>query len=167
MADNMLFPGLAKLEALLHGDMAPVLRPPLPKYNSRFDLYGPRETVHDIAELLGEEHFSKPIPQQPVRTGKMYTIGELAKMLERKAQTMRLWRDDGTLPEADHFTEGIAGEGRKRLYTERQVWGLRIIALEEGVLNNKRCKIKETNFRQRAYDLWDECAAYERAMRRP
>jgi hypothetical protein len=175
--DELSFPGLAKLNAVL-SPVPVVVRPALPKYNPRFDLYGPRPQVRDIAALLGEEHFVRKEEEQArKKPAKMYNIGELAKMLERKTVTIQMWIRNGTIPEADHWTAGARSEGngvrlsfngvrdtRKRMYTQRQVWGLRTIALEEGVLNNKRPELTKTDFTTRAFELWEECATEERRM---
>jgi hypothetical protein len=167
MPEDMAYPGLAKLTALLHGEQG-VLRPPKPSYSPRFDLYGPQPAVRDIAELIGAEHFETKVTEVVEQSKpKMYTIGQMAKQLERTTYTMHTWLSMGALPEAVHWSGGTRGNGQKRLYCEYQVWGLRIILLEEGLLSHTNRKpLSETAFTARAYALFDECTPTQCGLRR-
>ena len=87
----------------------------------------------------------------PVR---MYTIGQLAKRLGRKTQTIRVWERKGIMPEATYRSSA-----KDRLYTELQV---RLIVeaydrAEEqfgtGAVSNR---IGSTNFSDQVWKIWEE-----------
>src|SRR5690348_4515453 len=89
-----------------------------------------------------------------------FTIGDLARALNRKPVTIRKWEAEGVIPKAVYIkpSEIKDKRGIRRLYYREQVEGLVGIAREEGVLepnaNGKWKSIEETDFRQRAYDLF-------------
>ena len=156
MTDPTTHPLLARLDDLLSGADARVVRPQIPAGNPRHDVYGPKPANRaSLQDMLGAQHFKvKPddaLPEDHIT----YTIGELGKVLGRKAGTIRGWIRAGTIPEADHWSEGEAGAA-KRLFTKRQVFGLLAIAQSEGILGKDRCDIVKTGFSARAHDLWDD-----------
>lgn len=89
-----------------------------------------------------------------------FTIGDLARILNRKAVTIRKWETDGVIPKAVYILPSRIDDRRgvRRLYSRAQIEGLALIAQEEGVLqpnaNGKWKAIEETEFRQRAYELF-------------
>lgn len=180
MAEDMSRPLLAGLLGVLAGepDMV-ILRPPLPKFNPRHDLYGWHPApASDLRELLGEENFAQPEKEKPAAPSQQtYTIGQLGNVINRTGATVRKWIREGFLPEADHWTQGQTGieklmpdgrvvqkGARKRLFTHSQVMGLLAIATEEGLVQNRTKGIGGTNFAERAQQLWEECADDERAL---
>lgn len=149
---------LAQLDALLAGesDMR-VIRPPVPSVNPRRDLFGPRPaSSRHIEDLLGAEYFTKPEPVFKPRDMRMYSIGDLAKMLGRKPGTIRVWISTGVIPEADHWSAGDTVRARKRRFTSEQVVGLQALASQEGILERPHKDISKTNFVARAHELWEE-----------
>lgn len=144
----------ARLDDLLSGREAKIIRPAMPAGNPRHDMYGPRpDTRSSIEDMLGSEHFSKPVrlPEDEV----MYSIGELGKILGRKAGTIRMWIRTGVIPEADHWSAG-EGNAAKRQFSKSQVMGLLSLASTEGLLETPRRDISKTGFSARAWDLWAE-----------
>ncbi len=91
-----------------------------------------------------------------------YTIGDLARVLNRRPVTMRKWESEGVIPKAVYILPSKIGDKRgvRRLYSRQQIEGLMKVAKEEGVFepsaNGKWKAIEGTDFRQRAYDLFLE-----------
>lgn len=89
-----------------------------------------------------------------------FTIGDLARCLNRQPVTMRKWESDGVIPKATYIKPSKVKDSRglRRLYSREQIEGLVQIAREEGVWepneNGKWKLIEDTDFRQRAYDLF-------------
>jgi hypothetical protein len=89
-----------------------------------------------------------------------YTIGDLARALNRKPVTIRKWESEGVIPKAVYILPSKIDDKRgvRRLYSREQVEGLMLVAREEGVFepsaNGKWKSIEDTDFRQRAYDLF-------------
>ena len=83
-----------------------------------------------------------------------FTISALATALRRESVTMRKWEERGYLPRARYRAPG-AGKKRDRLYTRAQIEGLVKIAKEEGLMNpQKKKRIDQTNFADRAFRLF-------------
>lgn len=130
--------------------------------NPRHDVHGhdPEGELDEAArlrELLGEQHFEQPEPEDQAREddGKLHLIGELARQLNVKSDTIRHWQRFGILPEADHFSAG-SGKYRKRFFTSAQINGLVEIHRDERVT---RANINSTRFSERAFALWAELAS--------
>lgn len=91
-----------------------------------------------------------------------YTIGELARVLNRKSVTIRKWEADGIIPKATFIAPSGDSRGKRRLYTEAQILGLVEIAREEGILEpNARGRwypIEKTQFRSKAIELFRKLA---------
>ena len=86
-------------------------------------------------------------------------IGVLAAVLNRQPVTIRAWEKDGIIPRPTFSKPGRDRDprGRRRLYTERQILGIRQIALEEGVLEpGPRINILKTQFKERVTALFEE-----------
>ena len=83
-----------------------------------------------------------------------FTLGQLAKALNREAVTIRKWEREGILPKPTHRAKGKDVRGSRRLYTRSQVVGLVRIAIEEGVFYPHQRPIRESNFAVRAHKLF-------------
>jgi hypothetical protein len=92
-----------------------------------------------------------------------FTIGSLAFAINRAAGTIRKWEADGIIPKP---TRRKAGEeqrdkrGRRRIYTRKQIMGLRRIAREEGILETNAYgawkSLDSTRFKDRAKKLFEQ-----------
>ncbi|MEV4575999.1 MerR family transcriptional regulator [Nonomuraea jabiensis] len=98
-----------------------------------------------------------------------YGIGELAKILGRRPDTIRGWEERGWLPKPTAVFPGrdprnadSATHGRRRLYTRAHLLGLLKIAQEEDVLAN-HSRISQSRFPQKARKLFKDLADRERA----
>lgn len=167
-------PATTFLTPFLSGRTNTVIRPSPPASGQprhgqvRHDLYAPQPTagLDDETRLrrqLGAEHFIRPEPEEPAEhhadDGKLHPIGDLARLLGVKVDTVRHWESSGIIPPADHYTAGIPGlgkeGGRKRRYTSAQLTGLVEIYEDEGVHHGN---INSTRFSERAWDLWRHLA---------
>lgn len=122
-----------------------------------------RERRHRIA-LEREERRKKEPKKDPMtphvfalnvggidRKLNMYTAGQLALLVGRKTQTIRLWERNGILPEA--LYRSMAGD---RLYTEFQIRNIsRIYDQVVSEFGNKaRTRIGQTNFSKLVSEFW-------------
>lgn len=120
-----------------------------------------------LREALGAEYFEpepeleNPKPEVHRGQAKPVSIGELARRLERKADSIRNWIDQGIIPDAPlrspgkaTFTGGlgIATTSAKRLWPAAEADELVRIAAQERILSKPRQPIGSTNFSQRAWD---------------
>lgn len=81
-----------------------------------------------------------------------YSIGALARALNREVQTIRLWERRGYLPDAVYRAPG---RKKDRLYTRLQIVGLHALATEEGLMDpTKKKRIDQTRFPERAHKLF-------------
>lgn len=91
-----------------------------------------------------------------------YTVGELARALNRKPVTIRKWEADGVIPKATFIAPSSDKRGKRRLYTEDQIAGLVRIAKEEGLLEPNAHgawkAVGKTQFREKALKLFKELA---------
>lgn len=88
-----------------------------------------------------------------------YSIGSLARALNRAPVTIRKLQDDGVIPPPTFTSPGerrYIHASQVRLYTREQIAGLRKIAQEEGILIDTWKAIKDTNFKDRARELFEE-----------
>lgn len=149
---------LRRFQELFPAEDVKILRPPVQRHINH-DMYAerPRPVKLDrMRELLGDEYFDAPAKPEPVHKPKgTYMIGDVAKMLGRKAGTLRMWTDRGYIPEANHWSAG-SDKARKRLYTHQQAMGLLSICSDLGMIENKRTAITSV-FIERVRQLWDEC----------
>jgi hypothetical protein len=87
----------------------------------------------------------------PVR---MYTVGQLAKRLGRKPQTIRVWESNGLIPEAMY-----RNTAKDRLYTELQIkLILAAYDLAEEMYGVQKVsnRIGETNFSKNVWAIWEK-----------
>lgn len=88
-----------------------------------------------------------------------FTIGALAKALNREPVTIRMWMQTGILPEARYRTSDKGTQAGRRLWSRAQIEGLVQIAREEGVLSGSKIKnFAETKFTERAIAFLKETA---------
>jgi hypothetical protein len=95
-----------------------------------------------------------PVTKQPME---LFTVGALAKALQRNSVTMRTWIRKGWLPRAMFQTKpvyGSRGDAGRRLWTRAQIEGIVAIAREEGLLGEKPPRIQTTNFTHRVTAAW-------------
>jgi hypothetical protein len=121
--------------------------------------YGAREILVDMHNA--EELWGKPkIMLLNNQETEFYTLGELARVLNRKTVTLRKWENEGILPKPAYMFPSSDPRGKRRLYTKEQILGLRDIAKEEGILEpsakGKWKPVYETDFRERALRLFRE-----------
>lgn len=86
-----------------------------------------------------------------------FKIGQLAAALNRKPGTIRMWESTGILPPSGYARPGRDrnAQGRRRLWTRRQLEGVIRIALEEDVwYPNVGRKITSTQFTERVAALF-------------
>jgi hypothetical protein len=89
------------------------------------------------------------------RDVELFTIGQLAAVLNRSATTLRRWEADGTLPRSGYTKPSKDPRGRRRLYSRAQIEGIYAIAKDEGVLENGST-LKGTQFANRVLALFQE-----------
>jgi hypothetical protein len=91
-----------------------------------------------------------------------FTTGILARMLNRESGTVRKWESEGVIPKATFIAPSDDKRGKRRLYTRKQIEGIRSIAHEEGVLEpgagGRWKSIRKTDFREKVYNLFTELA---------
>lgn len=87
-----------------------------------------------------------------------FKIGQLAAALNRQPGTIRMWESSGILPPSGYVKPGKDrnAQGRRRLWTRRQLEGVIRIAMEEGVWQpNVGRKITSTQFTERVAALFN------------
>lgn len=108
-----------------------------------------RDTSDDGDPLSGEEPRMMSVRGEE---REFFTIGTLARMLNREVQTLRIWERRGYLPEAAYRSPG---KKKDRLYTRKQILGLLALAQEEGLMEPwKKKRIDQTRFPERARNLF-------------
>lgn len=88
-----------------------------------------------------------------------FSIGDLARVLNRQPVTIRAWENEGILPTSGWTKPGKDRDprGRRRLWTRPQIEGIWRIAREEGVLDpGPRINILKTKFPTRVKALFAE-----------
>jgi hypothetical protein len=105
------------------------------------------------------------------RTGKVFTIGgravelftisDVAELLNRRPVTIRKWEEKGFIPKATYAKPGANKDprGRRRLYSREQVIALVTLADAEGILHNPHAQISQTNFAARVLSEFKRLAA--------
>lgn len=88
----------------------------------------------------------------------VFFIGHLARALGRKSVTIRLWEEQGYIPDTARAST-VRGRKGRRLYSRAQIDGLIRIAKEEGVYGSAHASLSRTDFRQKAQDLFLDLAA--------
>jgi hypothetical protein len=84
----------------------------------------------------------------------LYTIGALARALNRKPVTLRKWEAAGQLPRSGWQDARVQGKGKRRLYTRAQIEAAVRIAAEEGILVETSRAVSKTRFRDRLIKAW-------------
>jgi hypothetical protein len=64
-----------------------------------------------------------------------FTIGQVARAINRKAGTLRAWEDRGILPESGYVKRGKDVRGDRRLYSRAQAEGIIRLAKASGVMD--------------------------------
>lgn len=91
----------------------------------------------------------------------LFTISDVAELLNRKPVTIRKWEEKGVIPKATYSKPGANKDprGRRRLYSREQVVALIQIAEAEGILHNPNAQISKTNFKQKVLAEFKRLAA--------
>jgi hypothetical protein len=85
-----------------------------------------------------------------------FTIGALARALNRKPVTLRKLEAVGQLPKSGWQDARVRGKGKRRLYTRAQIEAAVRIAAEEGILVETWRPVSKTRFRDRLIKAWKE-----------
>lgn len=88
-----------------------------------------------------------------------FAISHLGAALGRSTKTLYKWETNGLFPSATWIYNGASKNGRRRLYTRRQIEGVTAIAYEEGVLSGTSRFISHTQFPARCFDLFKQTRA--------
>ncbi|MEU1552119.1 hypothetical protein ABZ517_05280 [Streptomyces scabiei] len=88
-----------------------------------------------------------------------FAISHLANALGRSTKTLYKWETTGLFPSATWIYNGESKNGRRRLYTRRQIEGVIAIAYEEGVLSGTKRFISHTQFPDRCTELFKQTRA--------
>lgn len=88
-----------------------------------------------------------------------FAISHLANALGRAPKTIYKWEANGLFPGATWIYNSDSKNGRRRLYTRRQIEGVVLIAFEEGVLSQTQRFISHTNFPERCRELFIQTRA--------
>jgi hypothetical protein len=106
-----------------------------------------KKTRRQVDEGAWDEH--------PIHHGgiEYFTLGKLAKALDRAPYTVREWEQKGIIPKARYRTASSNSTKARRLYTRAQVEGIARLAREEGLMDGKRRPIPLT-FVHRVRDLF-------------
>jgi hypothetical protein len=112
---------------------------------------GPRDL------LAGAEGKTFTIGGKPVE---LFTISQVAELLNRKPVTLRKWEERGVVPRATFAKPGANGDkrGRRRLYSRAQVEALVRIAEEEKILLDPHAHIGKTHFQAKVWAAFKEIA---------
>lgn len=82
-----------------------------------------------------------------------FTIGQVARAIDRKAGTLRSWEADGILPTSGYTKPSHDPRGRRRLYTRPQAEGIIRIARELGIADSASRK-PLGEFSRRVFELF-------------
>ncbi|MGW3153689.1 hypothetical protein [Streptomyces sp. NPDC001089] len=88
-----------------------------------------------------------------------FAISHLGHALNRSTKTLYKWETTGLFPNATWIYNGESKNGRRRLYTRRQIEGVVAIAYEEGVLSGTKRFISHTQFPDRCAELFRQTRA--------
>lgn len=116
------------------------------------------EERHSAEPTTDKAELGKPriYPVKGVPT-EFFTVGQVAALLGRKANTIRDWETKGVIPKARYTRPGRQGDtrGNRRLYTRAQAEGMLAIAEEEGIMD-LRAAISQTQFTSKVIKLFRE-----------
>lgn len=90
-----------------------------------------------------------------------FAISHLANALGRSTKTLYKWEaaNPPLFPRATWIYNGESKNGRRRLYTRRQIEGVLVIAYEEGVLSGTKRFVSHTEFPARCAELFQQTRA--------
>ena len=88
-----------------------------------------------------------------------FAISHMAAALGRSTKTLYKWESLGHFPGATWIYNSESKQGRRRLYTRRQIEGVIAIAYEEGVLSGTKRFISHTQFPARCHELFRQTRA--------
>ncbi|MEV7902194.1 hypothetical protein [Streptomyces anulatus] len=90
-----------------------------------------------------------------------FAISHLAAALGRSTKTLYKWESatPPLFPRATWIYNGESKQGRRRLYTRRQIEGVVVIAYEEGVLSGTKRFVSQTGFPARCAELFQQTRA--------
>lgn len=84
-----------------------------------------------------------------------FTIGQVARAINRKSVTLRSWEADGTLPPSGYVKPSDDPRGRRRLYTRAQAEGIIRIVTELGLLDSEERR-NRGDLKARLWALFNE-----------
>ena len=84
-----------------------------------------------------------------------FTIGALARALNRAPNTMRDWERLGIIPRG-YESNPDSRNGRRRLYTREQILMLRQLAADCSVLHDLRAVVRGSEFSRLAHVLFEQ-----------
>jgi hypothetical protein len=88
-----------------------------------------------------------------------FTVGELAKALNREPGTIRKWENTGIIPKTFYSSPSEDPRGKRRLYTRLMIEGIVKIAIEEKVFYPEETRnIKGTDFTSKIVSLFNSLA---------
>lgn len=93
-----------------------------------------------------------------------FSISALALAINRSTKTIYKWESGGLFPAATFVFNSASKQGRRRLYTRKQIDGVVVIAAEQGVLNGQKRYITQTKFPLLCFELFH---ATRRALPEP
>ena len=75
-----------------------------------------------LENLLTKEIFYIPYEQSEILITRLYTVGEVAKIVERRPDTLRKYERKNLIPSAQKFGDQYVGYSSWRYYDERSVY---------------------------------------------
>jgi hypothetical protein len=114
--------------------------------------------IDEWLDQLAEEQRPPLVYSLDGKDVQFFERGALAMVLGRKPGTLRLWEQQGRLPEPQFRKERAADkhdrQGIRYLWTRDQVRGIYQIALDEGLLSGESVFITRTRFTERVVELF-------------
>lgn len=80
----------------------------------------------------------------------LFTIGQVAKVLNRSTVTIRKWIKAGYMPKPTFKKASKDPRGVRNMYSREQVQSLVRVAHEEGLITNQYARIQQTKFPERS-----------------
>lgn len=75
-----------------------------------------------IEKLIDSNRIVLPYQQSDILLKRIYTVGEVAKIVQRRSDTIRKYEKRGLIPSAQKFGEEYAGYSSWRYYNEDDVY---------------------------------------------
>lgn len=87
------------------------------------------------------------------REVELFTISDVAELLNRRPVTIRKWEEKEFIPRATFSKPGANKDprGRRRLYSREQVVAMVTAAESEGILHNPNAQIATTQFKAKVW----------------